>query len=243
MGIYEILDNPYYKECFKKASIILDRETDFFLEKGEKRQEDMPFEDSQILNEFKFLSRLVNQLEDLTKISDLFIKYEPENWLSTDEVSDLDTIRLFTEMTLNKIFALRDTMVQIANKAFALGLSEEKLRWFLVEKKEGFRKSNSCEIMNNFYNEFEGLFEIRNYFTHQGDYLDSEYDEINGVYFITKYSYNSDEGLDEKLKGSLPGSKLKIDRLKLDRYSLFVDWEKKVHNYVFEFLKSLPIKQ
>ncbi|WP_425636059.1 Cthe_2314 family HEPN domain-containing protein [Algoriphagus yeomjeoni] len=243
MEINETLDNPYFKECFKRASIILNRETDFFLEKGEKREEELSVEEAQILNEFKFLTRLANQLEDVTKISDLFIQYEPKDWLSTDEVSDLDTIRLFTEMTLNKIFAVRDTMVQIANKAYALGLSEKKLRWGLVEKKEVFRKSHSSEIMNNFYQEFESLFEIRNAFTHEGDYLDSEYDEINGVYFIIKHSNNSKGGLDERLNASLANSKFKIDKLKLKRHSLLVHWEGRVFTHVFEFLKSLPIKQ
>ncbi|ERM80183.1 hypothetical protein P872_14325 [Rhodonellum psychrophilum GCM71 = DSM 17998] len=243
MGIDEILDNPYYKECFERASIILNREIDCFLENGKKGEEILPEDDAQTLDEFNFLTRLVNHLEDLTKISNLFIQYEPQHWLSKDEVSDLDTIRLFTEMTLNKIFVVRDTMVQIINKAYQIGLPEKKLKWFLVEKNVSFKTSKSYEIIENFYKEFESLFEVRNYFTHQGDYLDSDYDGINGVYFIIKHSYNSKGGLDESLKGSLAGSKIKIDKLKLHRHGLFVDWEEKVFNHVYLFLKSLPIKQ
>jgi hypothetical protein len=243
MEINEVIDNSYYETCLRLASVILIRETDHFLKKGEKWTEELAEEDAQILDEFKFLTRLVNQLEDLTKISDLFIQYEPKDWLSTDEVSDLDTVQLFTEMTLNKIFAVRDTMMQIVNKAYEIGLPEKKLKWFMVEKNVSFNTSRSYEIIKDFYREFESLFEVRNYFTHQGDYLDTEYDELNGVYFIIKHSYNSKEGLDERLKGSLANSKFKIDKLKLDRYSLFVNWEEKVFNYSHLFLKSLPIKQ
>jgi hypothetical protein len=240
MDINQVIDNSYFKEGLRKSSEILQRETDYFLKSGLKRE--FSKSDSQILDEFKFLPRLLDLLEDLSKISDLFLHYEPRDWLSKKEVSDLDTVRLFTEFTLNKIFAIRDLLIQIINQSFRIGKPEKNLKWIDVQRDKSFLNSKTHEIFQNFFNEFEDLFKIRNQFIHEADYVDSEYDELFGVYFINRHSFHSSEGVDERLRESMPFNRTNIDKLKRDRYAMLLKLEQRVFFYVHGFLSSLPIR-